>query len=575
MFHGERPVWQALSIALIYLAFGVAWVVGTDWLLASALAPRDPDMFRLIASTKGAVFVVLSAALIFFLVRRLLLQLERKESVRRGAEERFRLIAETITEVFWMTDVGISNILYVSPSYERIWQRSCDGLYREPRSFIDSIHPDDRARVEANLRAHDVGQPYENEYRIVRPDGSVCRIWDRGFPVRASSGRVTGYVGVAQDVSRRVHAEERYRSLFTNMLEGYAYCRLLYDGGAPVDFIYLTANAAFSRLTGLPDVVGRKVSEVIPGIRDNNPDLFEVYGRVASTGTPERFETRVDTLGIWLLISVYSNEPEHFVAVFDNITEQKRHEQDLEAARAAAEVANRAKSRFVATMSHELRTPLNAILGFIELVQSATFGPVGDARYLDHAEDALYGAQHLLALINDILDISKIEAGKIQLEFSPVSVAHAVDGSLRLVNRYIQKRDLTLHLALPPGIPNVIADERAMHQMLVNLLSNAVKFTPVGGSITIHAAEQEGGVAITVADTGVGIAADKIGRATEPFEQLDGGLNRDHEGTGLGLTIVRGLVELHGGRLAIKSEVGKGTAVTVLLPTAPPPAAPA
>ena len=429
MFRSERPALHALSIALMYFAFGVTWVVGTDWLVMIFISP-DPELLRFGASIKGTVFVTLSAALIFVLVWRLLGHLERKEAVRRAAEERFRLIAENITEVFWMTDVGISKMLYISPGYERIWKRSCDGLYSEPRSFLDPIHPDDRDRVVENIKAQDIGQSYDNEYRIFQPDGSLRWIWDRGFPVRDQSGCVTGYVGVAQD-----------------------------------------------------------------------------------------------------------------------ITERKRHEQELVTARYAAEVANRAKSRFIATMSHELRTPLNAIMGFIELAHSETFGPIGDPKYLEHAEDAQLSAQHLLSLINDILDISKIEAGKMQLNLSTVSAEQAIHRSIRLVKRDIKDRELTVNVDLPAGMRNVCADERAIHQILVNVLSNAVKFTPVGGVITICGVEKDGGIAITVTDTGVGIASDKICRAVEPFEQLDDRLCRRHEGTGLGLTIVQKLVDLHGGRL--------------------------
>ena len=329
MTRSDGSAWQALSIALTYLVFGVTWVVGTDWLLMSSFMAQDPEMTRFVASIKGTVFVTLSAALIFVLVRRMLVQLERKEAVKRTAEDRFRLIAENITEVFWMTDIGIKAMLYISPGYERVWKRTSDELYRKPRSFLDSIHPDDVGRVIENIKAQERSEPYENEYRIVRPDGSLCWIWDRGYPVKDQSGCATSYVGVAQDITRRVNAEDRYRSLFDNMLEGFSQCKMFYDGDKPIEYIHLTVNPAFTRLTGLNDVVGKPITECIPGLREANPELFQIYGRVARSGVPERFETFVSEMKMWFSISVYSTEMDHFIVLFDNITERKKAEEQV------------------------------------------------------------------------------------------------------------------------------------------------------------------------------------------------------------------------------------------------------
>ncbi|MBF0561288.1 MAG: PAS domain-containing protein [Alphaproteobacteria bacterium] len=568
----DRPssMRQAFHVALAYLAFGAVWVIGTDQILYLSASFLTPALVTIIASTKGVVFVLLSGALINFLVRRMLVRLDNESKLTRKFEAQFRLIAETITEVFWMTDVGIGRMLYISPGYERVWRRSCAELYERPRSFIESIHPEDRERVIETLRRQEHGLTYENEYRIVWPDGTLRWIWDRGFPVRDPSGRVTCYVGVAQDVTGRVHAEERHRALFNHMIEGVAYCEAIYEGEACVDFRYLDVNVAFGRLTGLRNAVDRTASTLIPGLRDTNPELFEIYGRVARTGQPERFETYVPDLVMWFSITAYSPEQGRFVAVFDIINERKRYESDLRQARAAAESASEAKSRFLTTMSHELRTPLNAVLGFVELVKTGTFGEVGDPRYLEHADDALVSGNHLLSLINDILDVAKIEAGKVTLDLVALPVAAIVESSVRLVNRSIRAHRHTLVLDIPAGIPDMLGDERAVQQILVNLLSNAAKFTPEGGTLRVSAAEDGDEIAISVIDTGIGIPHDWLERVLQPFEQMETDLARHYDGTGLGLSIVKGLLSLQSGRLTIKSEVGTGSIITTHLPRAKP-----
>ncbi len=246
---------------------------------------------------------------------------------------------------------------------------------------------------------------------------------------------------------------------------------------------------------------------------------------------------------------------------------------EAESARRTAEQASIAKSQFLASMSHELRTPLNAILGFSEMLHEQMFGPLGDARYRDYAGDIHDSGLHLLQLINDILDIAKIEAGKMQLCLTRIDLNHLFHGVLRLVKVKAQNRGIALSCQAPADLPPLRADERAVKQILFNLLSNAVKFTSRGGTITLAATAQDDYLSISVADTGAGIPAEEIDRVFRPFEQIDNKYGVARDGTGLGLPLVHALVELHHGSVAIASTVGVGTTMTVRLPLDPTVAA--
>ena len=234
-----------------------------------------------------------------------------------------------------------------------------------------------------------------------------------------------------------------------------------------------------------------------------------------------------------------------------------------------AEGANQAKSEFLANMSHELRTPLNAINGFSEIMVAEMYGPGGDPRYKDYARDILSSGQHLLALINDILDMSKIEAGKMNLRFEPVALEDVAEDALRLVRNRAEAAGLSLRLDFS-DLPEVEADYRAIKQVLLNLLSNAIKFTPRGGLITIHAERREDPlgerVRISVQDTGLGIPPEDLARLAQPFEQIESQHAKTQQGTGLGLALTKSLVEMHGGLLDLRSAPGQGTSATFSLP---------
>ena len=251
---------------------------------------------------------------------------------------------------------------------------------------------------------------------------------------------------------------------------------------------------------------------------------------------------------------------------YTDITDRKRVEVDLRRAKDEAELASRSKTEFLANMSHELRTPLNAIIGFSDILIGQIFGPLSDARYADYARDIRDSGLHLLTLINDVLDIAKVEFGKVELLEETVDIVAVIESCLRLVRERAQTAGIQLDQALPPGLPCLLGDGRRLKQILLNLLSNSVKFTAAGGRVTISASHDADGFRLAVVDTGIGIAADDLETALRPFGQIDSRLARKYQGTGLGLPLARSMAELHGGRLELRSAPGEGTTATLWLP---------
>jgi signal transduction histidine kinase len=241
---------------------------------------------------------------------------------------------------------------------------------------------------------------------------------------------------------------------------------------------------------------------------------------------------------------------------------------DLEAAKLLAEAANRAKSEFLANMSHELRTPLNSILGFVDIIRDGMAGPTTDSQR-EYLGDVMDSSRHLLSLINDILDLSKVEAGHTELELSSFAVADLVEHSLVLFKEKAMKHGITLAVDLADDIGEIRADERKIKQVLVNLLANAMKFTQDGGRVAVTAARDDDGIRITVQDTGIGIAQKDLPKLFQPFQQLETALAKKYPGTGLGLSLCRKFVELHGGRIWVESELGAGSSFIFVLPEEP------
>ncbi len=320
------------------------------------------------------------------------------------------------------------------------------------------------------------------------------------------------------------------------------------------------------------EVLGKPLPIVAPEQRHEHETLHEKTLRGEEVSGVELRRRRKDGSPIdvtaWTApLRDASGESVGVLSVLADMTERKQAEEELRATKEQAQSANRAKSDFLAKMSHELRTPLNAIIGFSEIIKDGLLGPVGTPKYVEYAHDIHSSGAHLLDIINDILDMSKIEAGGYELQETLVDLPSCIDFAVRMFGQRAHERGIGLETQIEDGLPPLWGDERIIRQMLINLLSNAIKFTPEGGAITLEASRQDdGGIALAVADNGIGIAADDVPKVLEPFGQVESAFTRAHTGTGLGLPLVKLMVDMHGGHFGLNSEPGEGTTVTLSFP---------
>ncbi len=269
--------------------------------------------------------------------------------------------------------------------------------------------------------------------------------------------------------------------------------------------------------------------------------------------------------GRWLLTRERRTKDGDTVVFYSDITVLKEREEELKVAQQLAEKANQAKTSFLANMSHELRTPLNAIIGFSEMIERKTLGPISE-NYREYGTIVRTSGQHLLSIINDILDAAKLNSGKTGLHYEPIDINQIITEAIAIISDRAEKAHLHIVTDLNPQCPTIEADALRVRQVLLNVFTNAVKFTPAGGRITVSTAVVGGELRVAVIDTGIGMAPEDIPRALQPFTQVNSGTTRAQEGTGLGLPISKSLVELHGGRFELASAPKIGTTVTIILP---------
>lgn len=364
-----------------------------------------------------------------------------------------------------------------------------------------------------------------------------------------------------------VRSETRYRILFENLLDGFAHCRMLYDGqGQPCDFVHLDVNEAFKTLTGLGDVVGKRATELVPDFRSAVPELFDTLARVASTGRPERIQVYFSPLTLWLNVSAYSPEPGHFIALVDDITVRKSVEVEREKLLEALRDVDEKKNQFLAALSHELRNPLAPIKNSLHILERAA--PGGDQA--KRAKDVIdRQVEQLARLVSDLLDVTRINRGKVRLERRRLELNDLARRTIEDYRSLFDRSGVTLRLEPASSQVCVEADWNRMAQVIGNLLQNAAKFTPRGGTVTVVVAMDpaEARAVIRVSDTGIGMNADVLARLFQPFMQAEATLDRSKGGLGLGLVLIKGLVEQQGGSVEAHSEgLGQGSRFTVRLP---------
>jgi len=459
------------------------------------------------------------------------------------------------------------------------------------------VHPEDvdlyaLAAELADAKATTV----DHDFRMRHADGHWVWLRARCELVHQRGEPGPHLIGIAVDITEQkiliektAAADMRLRDAIETIPEAF----VLWDA----DNRLVLCNSNFQALHNLPDeaiTVGASYEEVIAAGRKP-----VVRNRLSTPGPAipgaRTFEAQLED-GRWLHISERRTKDGGYVSVGTDITALKMHEEKLidserrlkasvaelrasqqrsaelaaqyAAEKTRAEEANQAKSKFLANMSHELRTPLNAIIGFSEIMQAGMFGPLGAEKYLEYCRDIHSSGLYLLDVINDILDMAKIEAGRIRLDFEDLDLETMLAEAIRVAGARAQDKKLAVTARIAPAL-TLRADRRAVMQIVLNLLSNAVKFTPAGGAVAVRARASATNVVIAIRDNGIGIAPDALARLGRPFEQVESQLTKSHQGSGLGLAIAKSLVELHGGEMRIRSRLGKGTLVLVRLPLMP------
>jgi PAS domain S-box-containing protein len=473
---------------------------------------------------------------------------------------------------YWRMDLA-SQDYYWSTGMYRILDAPLS-MKPDAQWIYSQVRPEDRATID-NAIAQAIRTRSPFSYRVyARNPAARAQIVDtQGEVELGADGRVMSVLGVCHDVTKQVLAEEareRAQKMYRVMAEEASDIIMLYE---PDGRIVFASNALYALTKRTIEEIGgsRFLDLVHPADREEVAKL-QTLPKPGETVTVVYRTRHKDGHYVWMeskTRGVYDEKTSAFknlVSVSRDVTQRKLHELEMNAAREHAEQANRAKSSFLANMSHELRTPLNAIIGFAELMRRRMFGTLGHPRYDEYATLIYESGQLLLDLISDILDMAKIEAGKLELNLESVDLKEAVADCVRLVQQRADQGGVTLSVLIKEMDAPLIADRRAVKQVLLNLLSNAVKFTPAGGHVQVGAETKDGRVVVTVRDDGVGIPESEIARLGQPFEQVCADPMLAKAGSGLGLALVRALAEKHGGALKIESHEGSGTSVSVELP---------
>ena len=530
--------------------------------------------------------------LVFILTRNMFGQIKRAQQLNRITEvsdQRYKAAIDGSSGGIWEIDSG-NNTAFISESLARLMGLPDQEHTLTVPQFLALIHESDREKLNTLIRRAHVSGEFYHDVRVARlPVTLSCR----GRPSVRGTDSARVVIGMAIDITEQRGTQTRLiaaEARLSNALEAMTDSFVIWDGMGRL----VSWNTRFENFfgfepgqlqIGVPRATVEyyskdKIQDTTPTSEPNRSEILLKDGRWiryqetittdgshVGTGTDiTEIRTRenqleVNQTALQKTISVLRESQIRIVDLAENYEQEKIR----------AEEANQSKSEFLANMSHELRTPLNAINGFSDIMKKEMFGPLGDPRYKEYVGDILFSGQHLLSLINDILDMSKIEAGKMTLNTEVMQVNDMINQVIRIVRGRADENRLTLNYEAV-DLPEIEADSRAVKQVLLNLLTNAIKFTPEGGEVTAETSYNNHGIIIKVTDSGIGIAQDDIERLAQPFEQIESEHSRQHEGTGLGLALSKSLVELHGGNLKIESVLGEGTTITFTLPNTPPEA---
>lgn len=461
-------------------------------------------------------------------------------------------------------DVAVDNDgaiqhLAVHPALERIAQL----LWVRDR-FLRHVHPDEQEFVRTNIdwAFAQASRNAHIQFRLARPDGRWSNVMAHIRQVNAGSLQI---LMQPNDIAYARNAESQLRRVVEESLQGIV---VISNGQT------LYCNEGYARMLGF--VSAREFAASDPSKTGDfiHPDDRQmVHDRLARLEPTSRFEfrlLRLDGMTIWAHVTATPVEWDGKPALLSwltDISDRKRAEEELRGSKEAAEFANRSKTEFLANMSHELRTPLNAILGFSEVIREQMMGPLGSPKYVEYAGDIHKSGEHLLDLINDVLDLAKIDARKLDLRECEFAPADIVADCMSLLSARAESDAVSLTAQVTHDAPLLRADKRAVKQVLLNLLSNAIKFTPRGGRVSITgrvSADRTFGLSVT--DNGIGMSAPEIEVAMAPFGQVDSKFTRQQIGTGLGLPVSRSLMRLHGGDVIVSSVPGAGTTMTAVFP---------
>lgn len=499
-------------------------------------------------------------------------QLKDAEAALGQSEARFRDLATSASDWFWEMDENL-RFSYFSERFSEITGLAQDQLLGKTRQATGIRRFDDEAWRQhmEDLAAH---RPFR---AFVHPrtgnNGEDLWFSINGTPFFDDEGAFKGYRGTGSDITERIRTEDLLRESehrLQAIMDHVPAALFLKDREAR----YVLINRQFQDWFGVDraTVMGKTGYELFPKERaeryaqgdrkilDNWQVTTDEVVIPDPTGGDKNF-----TLTKFPIFN--SGEPVGFGGVMMDITARTQADLAVRQSENRAKMANRAKSEFLANMSHELRTPLNAVIGFAEIIKNGMLDPDGDDKNREYAHHIYDSGQHLLDLINDILDISKIELGSVEPNEVEIAVPQLIDSVLVLIKERAREARLRLETNFHGGLLLLRADERKLKQILINLISNSIKFTHAGGTVTLDVrCDRDIGYEFVVRDTGVGIAPEDIAKAMQPFGQIDNDLNRMNTGTGLGLPLAAELVEMHGGSLELGSELGVGTTVTVRFP---------